>query len=73
LRRTIDLDFFDLAREQKRLNMGAGHSAGADHPDHLGILPRHVLGTDARIRADPHVLQVAVIDQRQGLAILDAG
>ena len=53
--------------------MRAGHAAGADHPDDLGILPRHVLGTNAGVRADPHMLQVAVIDQRQRLAVLDAG
>src|SRR5262249_52696023 len=73
LGRTIDLDLFDFAREQKRLNMGTGHAARADHSDDLGILSRHVLGTDAGVRADPHMLQVAIIDERQRLAVLDAG
>ncbi len=69
---TVDLNLFNLARLQKRLDMGARHAAGADHANDAGVFPRHILGADAGVGADPHMLQIAVIDQRQRLAVLDA-
>ena len=37
-------------------------------PTTVGVFARHVLRADAGVGADPHMLQVAVIDQRQGFA-----
>ena len=51
--------------------MGARHTAGTNHPDDFGILARHVHGTDAGIRSDPHMLQmpiVSLLDEARRLA-----
>ncbi len=53
--------------------MRARHAAGAQHTDHLRVLVREVLHADAAVGANPHVLQVAVIDEGKQLAVLDRG
>ena len=73
LGRAEHLQLLDRAHAGERLHMGARHAAGAEHADHLGILVRHVFDADAAVGADPHVLQVAVIDEGERLAVLDRG
>ena len=51
--------------------MGARHAARTDHADHFGVFARDILGADAGVRADPHMLQIAVIDQRHGLGVFN--
>ena len=53
--------------------MGARHAAGAEHADDLGVLVGHVFDADAAVAADPHVLQMAVVDEGERLAVLDRG
>ena len=65
--------FLMLRTRGERLHVGARHAAGAEHADHFGVLVRHVFHADAAVGADPHVLQMAVIDEGQRLAVLDRG
>src|SRR5215470_15383251 len=69
----VNLNLFDFARQQKRFDVGKRHAARADHPDHFRILPRHILCADTRVSSHSHMLQIAVINKRDGLAVLNAG
>ena len=73
LGRAEHLQLLDGAHARERLHVGARHAAGAEHADHLGVLVRHVFDADAAVGADPHVLQMAVIDEGERLAVLDRG
>ena len=56
------LQLLDGAHARERGHVGARHAAGAEHADHLGIRIGHVFDADAAVGADPHVLQVAVVE-----------
>src|SRR3989338_2552777 len=69
--RAVDLDFFYLARQEKRFRVLARHAAGADHTDHRRVFSRPILDASGGIGPPPPVLGIAVIDQRQRLAVLN--
>ena len=48
---------------------GPRHAARAQHADDMGILARQILDADPRAAADPHMLDVTVIDKGQRLAV----
>src|SRR5581483_1892256 len=73
LRRAVDLDSTYLPRQQKRFGVRARHAAGAEHADDARLLLGHIFRPDAGVRADADVLEIAVVDQRERLAVLDAG
>ena len=71
-RRAEDPAALDIADDGEGLEEGARHAARAQHADGVGILARQVLRPDAGAGADAHVLQVAVVDEGEGLGVLGA-
>jgi hypothetical protein len=48
--------------------MTAGHPTGTEHAQHASVVPGGVLRADRRVGAHAHVLQHAVVEDRQRLA-----
>ena len=71
-RGAVDLDALDVPNGGERLGVRARHAAGTDHGDNGGVLTGHVACADAGVSADAHVLEVTVVDDGEGLAVLDA-
>ena len=67
--RAVDLARSNIADALERFEEGARHAAGTEHADNMGIFAREIFGADAGATADPHVLQHAVVDEGQRLAI----
>ena len=72
-RRAVDLQLFDIAHQHERIHVASRHAAGADHANDFGIFAAHAAYADAAVGADAHMLQHAVIDQGEGLAVAHAG
>jgi hypothetical protein len=51
--------------------MATCHTARAQHSDHLTTCICHILDANAAVAANPHMLQMAVVDEGQRFAILD--
>ena len=71
--RAEHLQLLDRAHAGEGLHVGARHPAGAEDADHFGILIGQIFDANAAVGADPHVLEVAVIEEGQKLAVLDRG
>src|SRR5947208_695852 len=69
LRRAVDPDFAYVPHTRERLQIGAGHAARPDHPYRMGIGPGQILRTQASTATNPHVLQVAIVDDGQRFAV----
>src|SRR5262249_52812377 len=52
--------------------MRARHAAGAEHTDDRGVLAREVFRAERVERGDAHVLEMAVVDHGERLAVLGA-
>src|ERR1044071_8705128 len=60
---------FDRPHLLDRFCISSRHSPRADHREHFGILARKIFRADSGAGADAHVLQIAVVHQRQRLVI----
>src|ERR1044071_3540638 len=73
LGRTEHLKLLDLAHLHESLHVRARHAAGAEYANDFRVFVRKIFHTDAAVGADPHVLQVTVVDEGQRLPALDRG
>src|SRR5262249_910613 len=68
--RAIDLAQADVAHAFEGFEEGARHAARAQHADHMRIFARKILHADAGAATDAEMLQHAVIDEGERLAVL---
>ena len=55
-----------------RFGIAARHAAGSNHGEHFGIRPRQILRAETGAGAHAHVLQIAVVHERERLGVARA-
>src|SRR4051812_36886225 len=69
LGRAEDFYFTELSHFIEREQIGARHAAGAEDADDAGVFARKIFGAETGAAADPHMLNDAVVDDRQRFAV----
>src|SRR5258705_3599940 len=65
----VDFAEANVAHAGEGLQEGAGHAARAEHADDVRVLAREPFHPNARAAADAHMLEHAVIDEGERLAV----
>jgi len=68
--RAVDLAQPDVAHALEGVQKRARHAARAEHADHVRILAREIFHADAGAAADAKLLQNAIVDEGERLAVL---
>ena len=71
--RAVDLKLFDIAHQHERIHVVSRHPAGTEHADHFRIFAAHATHADAAVGADAHMLEHAIVDECERLAVAHAG
>src|SRR5581483_1932070 len=72
LARAVDFGFPDVAHTGEGLEIVARHAARADHADRVAVFSREIFHAQSRAGRDAHVLEKAVVDERDRHAVARA-